>query len=177
MMSQKLSAMAVRRCKNLANQKLSSVHKRCVTISTNPLQQYQTSTTTNNASFHHKKRGHRHCRLLSSASDSFEDMEEIEDLKESEEYYPSQKVLDEDEAYGAEEAEFLRRKAIRDEINSRTGRLWTDRLELTDDDWAAGKALDDLPDWTEEICSRVSRERVQVHPGKSCDLFLFACFL
>ena len=52
------------------------------------------------------------------------------------------------------------------DANSRKGRLWQDPWELTDDDWGSGKAYDDLPDWTEELCSRVSLERVKVFPGE-----------
>ncbi len=65
-----------------------------------------------------------------------------------------------------EEKDYERRQAIRDEIDSRTGRLWEDPWALTDEDWSSGKTLDDLPEWTEQICSRISKERVKVHPGK-----------
>lgn len=65
-----------------------------------------------------------------------------------------------------EEQQELKRQAIRTEIDSRTGRLWKDPWQITDDDWSAGKSYDDLPDWNDTICSRVSLERVVVHPGK-----------
>ena len=65
-----------------------------------------------------------------------------------------------------EEMEAARQKAIRDEIDSRTGRLWTDPWEITDEDWSQLRTLDDLPDWSPEICSRVSMERVCLHPGE-----------
>lgn len=63
-----------------------------------------------------------------------------------------------------EEREMARRKAISDELDSRTGRLWEDDYAITDDDWSAGRSYDDLPDWSEKLCSRVSLERVKIHP-------------
>jgi hypothetical protein len=99
------------------------------------------------------------------------ELDNVQDLKTSEdmdfydpltfEYYPTQEDQDEEK-----EMEEARRQAIREELDSRSGRLWKDRWELTDEDWSSGKSYDDLPDWTEELCSRVSRERVRVHPGK-----------
>jgi len=100
------------------------------------------------------------------------DLDDVQNLKTSEDmdfydpltvnYYPAQQDQDDDE-----EMEVARRQAIRDELDSRSGRLWKDRWELTDEDWSSGKSFDDLPAWTEELCSRVSRERVRVHPGES----------
>jgi len=90
--------------------------------------------------------------------DPSHELSEIQDLK-TEEYYP---VVEEDEGE-ADEIEEARKQAIRDGLDSKTGRIWQDRWEITDEDWSAGKAFDDLPQWNEEICSRVSRERVQVH--------------
>lgn len=97
------------------------------------------------------------------------DLDDVQDIKTSEDmdfydpltvnYFP----VDEDKSE-EEEIEEAKRKAIRDELDSRSGRLWKDRWELTDDDWSSGRSYDDLPLWTEEICSRVSRERVRVHP-------------
>lgn len=57
-------------------------------------------------------------------------------------------------------------QAVRDELDRRTGRLWTDDWEITEDDWFAGKKFDDLPDWSPEMCSRVSLERVKVLEGR-----------
>lgn len=87
-----------------------------------------------------------------------EDMDFYDAL--TDEYFPSDEV---DEIKEAEEEE-ARRQGIRDELDSRKGRLWQDPWEITDDDWSSGKAYDDLPDWTEELCSRVSLERVKIFP-------------
>lgn len=57
-------------------------------------------------------------------------------------------------------------QAIRDELDRRTGRGWTDDWTITDEDWFAGRKLDDLPDWSPELCSRMSLERVKVVDGK-----------
>lgn len=101
-------------------------------------------------------------------------MSDIQDLKTAkgtdvydplaEEYYPVS--IDDEDKGEAAEIEEARKQAIRDGLDAKTGRLWEDRWSLTDEDWSTGKAFDDLPDWNEEICSRVSRERVRVHPGK-----------
>lgn len=69
---------------------------------------------------------------------------------------------DDDESKEREEEE--KRQAVRDEIDSRTGRLWTDPWEITDEDWMSTTTLEDLPDWTTDIVSRISKERVNVHP-------------
>ena len=76
-----------------------------------------------------------------------------------------------------EERDAARRQAIRDEIDSRKGRLWEDPWEVTDEDWSSGKTYFDLPDWTEEICSRVSLERVKIHPGKIVSFYVGCFFL
>ena len=93
------------------------------------------------------------------------EMEDLQDLSDNaDEYYPNRNASM--DAIEAEERKERMRQAVRDEIDTRTGRLWEDPWALTDDDWSSGKTFDDLPDWTEEICSRVSRERVKVHPGE-----------
>jgi len=69
-----------------------------------------------------------------------------------------------DEADENELEDEARRKAIRDEIDSRTGRLWTDPWEIKEEEWGAGKKLDDLANWSHELCSRVSLRKIQVHP-------------
>jgi len=79
-------------------------------------------------------------------------------------YYPSPNANESsDDADERDAKEEARRQAIRDEIDSRKGRLWSDPMEITDEDWASGKKLDDLPDWSKELCSRVSLERIRVH--------------
>ena len=97
------------------------------------------------------------------------EMEEIADFKSAEDMDFYDATTDDfgltmADIQDAEKIE-AKRQAIRAAIDSRKGRLWKDRLELTDADWASGRSLDDLPDWSDMICSRVSLERVQVHPG------------
>ncbi len=95
---------------------------------------------------------------------SAEDMEFYDDLAGGFNIRPNEGESEEDELARLEEEE-AKRQAVRDELDSRTGRLWTDRWEITDDDWSSGVTFEELPDWSETICSRVSLERVQVHPG------------
>lgn len=59
-----------------------------------------------------------------------------------------------------------RRQKIRDELDTRTGRLWTDEWEITDEEWSTKRTSADLPDWTPDMCSRISLERIKIHPGK-----------
>ena len=58
---------------------------------------------------------------------------------------------DADERAAKEEA---KRQAVRDEIDYRTGRLWTDHRDITEDEWVSGKKLDDLREWSRKLCSR-----------------------
>ena len=78
-----------------------------------------------------------------------------EDYEDKYQYYPTQAKGEEEELLALELDE-KRREVIRKEIDSRSGRLWEDPWEITDADWSSGRSYDDLPDWTEEICSRVN---------------------
>lgn len=74
---------------------------------------------------------------------------------------------DEDEERIRQDLEKERKaQAVRDELDRRTGRGWTDDWTITDEDWFAGRKLDDLPDWSPELCSRMSLERVKVVDGE-----------
>jgi len=57
-----------------------------------------------------------------------------------------------------------KRQKIRDELDKRTGRLWSDPWEITHEEWSTKRVADDLPDWTPDMCSRISSERVKIHP-------------
>ena len=66
-----------------------------------------------------------------------------------------------------EREEEKKRQAVRDELDSRTGRLWSDPWEITDEDWmSSSTTIESLPDWTPDVVSRISKERVKLHPGK-----------
>ena len=83
---------------------------------------------------------------------------------------------DEEERIRLDLEEERKAQAVRDELDRRTGRLWTDDWEITDDDWFAGKKFDDLPDWSPEMCSRVSLERVKVLKGRfGADYYFCFC--
>eukprot|EP00934_Nitzschia_sp_Nitz4_P004956 Nitzschia sp. Nitz4//scaffold43_size134323//34206//36244//NITZ4_003287-RA/size134323-augustus-gene-0.218-mRNA-1//1//CDS//3329551912//4946//frame0 len=71
---------------------------------------------------------------------------------------------DEDEEAKAN-AEYRRKQQeIHRELDSRTGRGWTDPWEITQEQWTTSQTIDDLPDWSPEFVSRISQERVQVYP-------------
>ena len=46
-------------------------------------------------------------------------------------------------------------------------RLWSDSLEISEDRWNAKLEFDDIPDWSPDLVSRISKERVKIHSGKS----------
>ena len=74
---------------------------------------------------------------------------------------------DGDEEEKQEEEEEKKRQAVRDELDSRTGRLWSDPWEITDEDWmSSSTTIDSLPDWTEDVVSRISKEKVKLYAGK-----------
>lgn len=111
-------------------------------------------------------------KFVDTEMDDIEDFKAAEDMDYydplAEEYYPA----DEEDTEETDEVEETKRQAVRDKLDTKTGRLWEDRLEFTDEDWSTGKSFEDLADWSEEICSRVSRDRVKVHPGESVFLNL-----
>jgi len=71
---------------------------------------------------------------------------------------------EEDDKEWDEEQE--KRKQMLDELDQRKGRGWSDPWEITDENWMQRRVLEDLPDWTPALCSRISVERVKVHPGE-----------
>jgi hypothetical protein len=65
-----------------------------------------------------------------------------------------------------EEAYRRRQEEIQRELDTRTGRTWTDPWQITDEDWMATTKPEDVPVWSPEFVSRISQERVKVHPGR-----------
>jgi len=45
------------------------------------------------------------------------------------------------------------------------GRLWEDSWEIKDEDFTKRIDFDDLPDWTADMASRISQERVKIYDG------------
>ena len=73
---------------------------------------------------------------------------------------------DEDEEEETDLAEYRRKQeAIQKELDTRTGRPWTDEWEISEEQWMASTNFKDLPDWSPDQVSRVSQERVQIYPG------------
>lgn len=72
---------------------------------------------------------------------------------------------EDDEGALADEEYRLKQQEIRLELDSRTGRVWKDPWEITDEQWMSTATFDDLPEWSPEFVSRISQERVQIHPG------------
>lgn len=75
---------------------------------------------------------------------------------------------DEEEERAARMNEEFRQKQeeIQRELDSRTGRPWQDPWAIKEEQWMSNTTFDDLPDWSPEQVSRISQERVQVHPGE-----------
>ena len=59
------------------------------------------------------------------------------------------------------------KQKIRDELDAKTGRGWTDPWEITEEDWASPTTFEDLPDWSPSNASRLSVERVKTFDGKT----------
>ena len=115
---------------------------------------------------------------LGDADEELREMREVEagKIREKElsatdmEFY-SQLVDDDSDEEEDENAllteEYKRRQeAIQQELDSRTGRVWKDPWEISEEQWMSTATFDDLPAWTPEFVSRISQERVQVHSGK-----------
>lgn len=75
-----------------------------------------------------------------------------------------------------EEEELKRQQQVRDALDERKGRGWSDPWEITEEEFMQCRVLDDLPDWAPGLCSRISMERVKIHPGTCTCLFL-CCLL
>ena len=73
---------------------------------------------------------------------------------------------DEDQQALADEEYRRKQQEIQRELDNRTGRPWTDPWEISEEQWMSNTVLDDLPDWSPEYVSRISQERVKVHPGE-----------
>ena len=58
-----------------------------------------------------------------------------------------------------------RQQEIREELESRTGRVWKDPWEITDEDWMSNETFENLPEFSPDLVSRISQERVKIHPG------------
>lgn len=69
-----------------------------------------------------------------------------------------------------------KQEAIKQELDSRTGRVWKDPWEISEEQWMSAASFDNLPQWTPEFVSRVSQERVQIHSGR-CWVASFGPFL
>lgn len=73
---------------------------------------------------------------------------------------------DDDDQEGRFNDEYRKRQEeIQRELDARKGRPWTDPWEIKDEQWMSTTSHDDLPDWTPELVSRVSQERVKILPG------------
>ena len=59
-----------------------------------------------------------------------------------------------------------KQEEIQRELDTRRGRPWTDPWEIKDEQWMSTTTHDDLPDWTPELVSRVSQEKVKIFPGR-----------
>mmetsp|Transcript_49332 Transcript_49332/g.75067 ORF Transcript_49332/g.75067 Transcript_49332/m.75067 type:complete len:663 (-) Transcript_49332:73-2061(-) len=72
---------------------------------------------------------------------------------------------DDDEAARVDKDYRRKQEEIQRELDSRTGRPWTDPWEISEEQWmSSASSMNDLPDWSEEYVSRISQERVKVHP-------------
>jgi hypothetical protein len=73
---------------------------------------------------------------------------------------------DEDEAARLDEDYRRKQEEIQRELDTRTGRPWTDPWKITEEQWMSTTTYEDLTDWSPEYVSRISQERVKIHPGR-----------
>jgi hypothetical protein len=86
-----------------------------------------------------------------SSDDGFDDDDDDDDTDKA------------DPLYSAEYRK--KQEETREELDSRTGRPWTDPWEITDEEWMSSTLQENLPDFSPELVSRISQERVRVYPG------------
>lgn len=65
----------------------------------------------------------------------------------------------------AEAAYRARQAEIAAELDSRTGRLWTDEWVIPDEEWMTSEKFDDTEDWTPALATRRSVESVKIWEG------------
>lgn len=58
-----------------------------------------------------------------------------------------------------------RQRKIKEELDQRTGRLWTDEWIITEEEWLSNKTFDDIEEWKPELATRKSLESVKVFDG------------
>lgn len=76
---------------------------------------------------------------------------------------------EEDPLYSAEYRK--KQEEIRMELDSRTGRPWTDPWEIKEEQWMSTTSQEDLPEFSPEQVSRISQERIQIYSGKWRKIF------
>lgn len=80
-------------------------------------------------------------------------------------YYNPDAYLDEVAARQAKRETEKEQKKVIEEVEKRTGRLWSDPWDITDSDLLSTHEVDDLPDWTPDSSSKLSRDRVKLFEG------------
>lgn len=100
-------------------------------------------------------------RLFSASATEFHDELAEEEVEDEDEH--------DDEEYRRKQEE------IQKELDSRTGLVWTDPWEVSEEQWMSSTTVNDLPDWSPEYVSRISQERVKIHPGRCNNLFAEEC--
>lgn len=58
-----------------------------------------------------------------------------------------------------------RQQQIKEELDQRTGRLWTDEWIIPEEEWLANKTWDDIEEWKPQLATRKSLESVKVFEG------------
>jgi small subunit ribosomal protein S29 len=88
-----------------------------------------------------------------------------EDLDYYEKWEEGDELYDEEEEAAAERERFLLQQEIKEELENKTGRLWSDPWDL-ENLLTQRIRYEDLPDWSPDKVSRISQERVQIHRDK-----------
>lgn len=70
-----------------------------------------------------------------------------------------------DEQALADAAYAAKQEIINEELDKRTGRLWTDEWIISDEEWLADESMEDIEDWRPTNATRKSIESVKVFEG------------
>ena len=95
---------------------------------------------------------------------------------EDDEYFTSLQDKDKEDSEEAQAQELEERELIQKELDLRKGRLWEDPYAITEEDWSRTDDFSDRPNWSQQLCSRISKERVKVHPSEFYLISIFVLF-
>ena len=75
--------------------------------------------------------------------------------------------VDEDDEEALADKEYReKQQRIKEELDKRTGRLWTDEWVIPDEEWMSMDTFDDIEEWKPELATRKSLESIKLFEGE-----------